>query len=58
MTNLFKLAFIVCSAAAFSLPSTKGETFQVQVGAGGLKFTPASITIDKGDTIQWVCTNR
>ncbi len=54
MRNFFKLAFIVCSAAVISLPNSRGETFQVQVGAGGLKFTPASITITAGDTIQWV----
>ena len=48
-----KFAFIVCSAAVFSLAGARGETFQVQVGAGGLKFTPASITINKGDTVQW-----
>jgi len=54
MRNLFKLAFIVCSAAALSLPGARGETFQVQVAAGGLKFTPSNITINKGDTIQWV----
>jgi plastocyanin len=53
MRNLLKLAFVLCSAAAFSLPSVRGETFQVQVGAGGNKYTPANITINKGDTIQW-----
>src|SRR5262245_51965823 len=54
MKRHIKFAFIVCAAAVFSLSGARGETFQVQVGAGGLKFTPASITINSGDTIQWV----
>jgi len=48
-----KFAFIVCCAATFSLLSSKAATFQVQVGAGGLKFTPQNVTIHVGDTVQW-----
>jgi plastocyanin len=48
-----KFAFIVCCAATFSLLSSRAATFQVQVGAGGLKFTPQDVTIHVGDTVQW-----
>ena len=54
MKNLFKLAFIACCAAVFSLPSARGETFEVQVGAGGNKFTPQNVDIKVGDTVHWV----
>ena len=36
-----------------SLLSAQAETFQVQVGAGGLKFTPQNVAIHVGDTVQW-----
>jgi len=48
-----KFAFIVCCAATFSLLSSRAATIQVQVGAGGLKFTPQNVTIHVGDTVQW-----
>jgi plastocyanin len=48
-----KFAFIVCCAATFSLLSSRAATIQVQVGAGGLKFTPQDVTIHVGDTVQW-----
>jgi len=48
-----KFTFIVCCAATFSLLSSKADTIQVQVGAGGLKFTPQNVTIHIGDTVQW-----
>jgi plastocyanin len=48
-----KFAFIVCCAATFSLLSSKADTIPVQVGAGGLKFTPQNVTIHVGDTVQW-----
>ena len=48
-----KFAFIVCCAATFSLLNSRAATFQVQVGAGGLKFTPQNVTIHVGDTVQW-----
>ena len=48
-----KFAFIVCCAATFSLLSSRAATIQVQVGAGGLKFTPQDVTINVGDTVQW-----
>ena len=48
-----KFAFIVCCAATFSLLSSRADTIPVQVGAGGLKFTPQNVTIHVGDTVQW-----
>ena len=36
-----------------SLLSSKAATIQVQVGAGGLKYTPQNVTINVGDTVQW-----
>ena len=48
-----KFAFIVCCAATFSLLSSRADTIPVQVGAGGLKFTPQNVTIHVGDRIQW-----
>lgn len=49
-----KLAILVCCAAAVPLLSSGAATVQVQVGAGGLKFTPQNVTINVGDTVQWV----
>ena len=48
-----KFAFVVCCAAVIPLLSSKAATIQVQVGAGGLKFTPKDVTIQVGDTVQW-----
>ena len=48
-----KFAFIVCCAATFSLLSSRAATIQVQVGAGGSKFTPQDVTIQVGDTVHW-----
>ena len=49
-----KFAFIFCCAAIMPLLSSEAATIQVQVGAGGLKFTPQNVTIQVGDTIEWV----
>ena len=49
-----KFAFVVCCAAVIPLLSSRAATIQVQVGAGGLKFTPKDITIQVGDTVEWV----
>lgn len=48
-----KFALIVCCAATISGLSSRADTIQVQVGAGGLKFTPQDVTIHVGDTVQW-----
>ena len=48
-----KFAFLVCCAATISLLSSRADTIQVQVGAGGAKFTPQSVTINVGDTVEW-----
>lgn len=54
MKHHLKFAFVVCCAAVIPLFSSSAETFTVQVGAGGLKFTPQNVTIKAGDTVQWV----
>lgn len=41
---------VACCLLAATL---QAATIQVQVGAGGLKFTPQDITINAGDTVQW-----
>lgn len=43
---------VVCTALA-SLLSSQAATVQVSVGAGGLKFSPANVTVNVGDTVQW-----
>ncbi len=54
MKSHTKLAFVLSSAVLLPFFCASATTFQVQVGAGGLKFTPASITVQPGDTVQWV----
>ena len=49
-----KFALVVCGAAIIPLLSSRAATVQVQVGVGGLKFTPQNATIQVGDTVQWV----
>lgn len=53
MKHHIKFAFVACCAATISLLSSRADTIPVQVGAGGLIFTPANVTIHVGDTIQW-----
>lgn len=53
MKRFIQFAFIACCAAVTPL-SAKATTFQVQVGQGGLKFTPANVMIQVGDTVEWV----
>lgn len=53
MKHHLKFASVVCCVAIMSLLSSKAATIQVQVGAGGLKFTPQDVTIQVGDTVQW-----
>jgi plastocyanin len=48
-----KFAFLICCAATISLLSSRADTIQVQVGVGGAKFTPQSVTINVGDTVEW-----
>ena len=49
-----KFALVVCCAVVVPLLTSQATTFQVQVGAGGLKFVPKDITIQTGDTVEWV----
>jgi plastocyanin len=49
-----KFALLACCVAVIPLLSAKATTFQVQIGAGGLKFTPQNLTIQLGDTVEWV----
>jgi len=53
MKQFIQFAFIACCAAVAPL-SAKATTVQVQVGQGGLKFTPANVMIQVGDTVEWV----
>ena len=53
MKSYSKFAFVVCCAAIIPLLSARADTIVVQVGAGGLKFTPQDVTIQVGDTVQW-----
>ena len=53
MNNKIKILFAVCGAGLMSLLSSQAATIQVQVGDGGLKFTPQDVTIQAGDTVQW-----
>ena len=53
MKSHTKIALIICCAAFIPLLSSSAATIQVQVGAGGLKFTPKDVTIQVGDTVQW-----
>lgn len=54
MKRHLKFALVVCCAAVIPLLSSGAATVRVKVGAGGLKFTPQSVAIQVGDTIQWV----
>ncbi len=54
MKSYTKFVFVVCCAAVIPLLNSKAATVQVQVGAGGLKFTPRTVTIQAGDTVQWI----
>ena len=54
MKPQIKFALVVCGAGLISLLGARAATVQVKVGAGGLKFTPANVTIQAGDTVQWV----
>jgi plastocyanin len=50
-----KFAIVVCCAALVPLLSSRAATIQVQVAPGGaLTFTPKNVTIQVGDTVQWI----
>ena len=49
-----KIILLICCTAFLALLSSHAATVQVQVGAGGMKFTPQNVTINVGDTIEWV----
>jgi len=49
-----KFALLVCTAVLLPLFNAKATTFQVQVAASGLTFTPQNVTINVGDTVEWV----
>ena len=54
MKTTTKVAVLLCCAAVIPLLSSGAATVQVQVGAGGLTFTPQNVTINVGDTVHWV----
>lgn len=47
------LVLALLLAALCGIGNLPAATVQVQVGAGGLKFTPQTVTIQIGDTVQW-----
>ena len=49
-----KFAIIIGCAAFLTLLNAGAATVQVQVGQDGLKFTPQNVTINVGDTVQWI----
>jgi len=49
-----KLLLITLCAAMAAVVNLQAATFQVQVGPNGnFQFTPSSVTIQVGDTVQW-----
>src|ERR1700716_2758729 len=55
-TSLFRIAAMVVTIApllAFCPTVASGATVTVTVGDGGFIFTPSSVTIQPGDTVQW-----
>ena len=54
MRSPIKLTLALCCSTLLTLLHAGAGTIQVQVGAGGLKFTPKDVTVHVGDTVQWV----
>ena len=48
------IALLVVVAALLPCQRTNATTVRVQVGQGGLKFTPQTAFVQPGDTVQWV----
>src|SRR5215470_15122305 len=49
-----KLLLITLCAAMAAVVNLQATTFQVQVGPGGsFTFSPATVSIQVGDTVQW-----
>src|SRR5262249_3704127 len=54
MKSHTKLSVLLCAIVSLCFLSANATTFQVQVGQRGQKFSPATITVAPGDTVQWV----
>src|SRR5262249_16385746 len=54
MNIRIRFAIVFCFAFVLAGLTAQATTFQVQVGAGGRKFTPANLTVQIGDTVEWV----
>src|ERR1700682_6691720 len=55
-TSLLRMAAVVVTIApllAFCPTVASGATVTVTVGDGGFFFSPSSVTIQRGDTVQW-----
>jgi plastocyanin len=55
-TSLLRMAAVVVTIApllAFCPAAASGATVTVTVGDGGFRFSPSSVTIQRGDTVQW-----
>jgi plastocyanin len=50
---VFSLAVLLLASA----PAARAITVDVAVGAGGLVFSPKSVTIHVGDTVRWTSAN-
>src|SRR5689334_14495813 len=53
MKRFISFALVIC-CTAFAPLAVKAATVDVQVGQGGLKFTPSTVMIQVGDTVRWV----
>ena len=55
MRKLIGLALTVCCVLTLSSWSAKAATFEIHVGPqGSLSFSPQNVTINVGDTVEWI----
>jgi plastocyanin len=55
MRKLIGFAFTVCCAVTILSWNARATTFEVHVGPeGSLSFSPQNITINVGDTVEWI----
>jgi len=55
MRKLIGLALTVCCVLTLSSWSAKATTFEIHVGPqGSLSFSPQNVTINVGDTVEWI----
>ena len=54
MKSSTRLALLGCAFSIFVAQGSFAKTVTVHVGTGGNVFSPATVTIELGDKIQWV----